>query len=318
MRVAGGGEAGLLGVGDPGHRVGIVGRRQGEEHVEVHAEEPVGVGLAEAAGHDRAPVAALRDITVVAELGHQIGDGVGDAVDVEARLGRRPGEAVAGHRGDDDVEGVGRVAAVGGGIGERAEDVEEFDEGAGPAVGQEERGRVGIRRADVEEVEALTGGGGQEVRPGVDAGLAGAPVVAVEPVGDGFLQDGLGDAEAPGGARGIRGPADAIQALAEVGENGVGHVNRETLDRHCGEDLRSAEMAGCHSVGSGGNASRLKCRKSPVRSPSDSRAPRSPFAETASDSESGSDRDAILRADCICTFRPRRRFFLEIDRETRP
>jgi hypothetical protein len=30
------------------------------------------------------------------------------------------------------VEGVGRVTAVGGGVGERADDVEEFDDRAGP------------------------------------------------------------------------------------------------------------------------------------------------------------------------------------------
>ena len=57
------------------------------------------------------------------------------------------------------MEGVGRVAAVGRGIGERADDVEELDERAGPAVGEQQWRGVGLGRADVEEVHLLAGGG---------------------------------------------------------------------------------------------------------------------------------------------------------------
>ena len=77
---------------------------------------------------------------------------------VEARLVSRAREAVAGHRGHHDVERVGRVDAVGRRVGERTEHVEILDKRAGPAVGQEERGCVGIGGADVEEVEALRSG----------------------------------------------------------------------------------------------------------------------------------------------------------------
>ena len=52
------------------------------------------------------------------------------------------------------MERVGGVAAVGGRIGERPDHLEELDDRPGPAVRDDERQRVGVRRADVEEVDA--------------------------------------------------------------------------------------------------------------------------------------------------------------------
>jgi hypothetical protein len=50
------------------------------------------------------------------------------------------------------VEGVGRLAAVGGRVGERADQVGELDDRARPAVQQEQRRGPGLGRADVQEV----------------------------------------------------------------------------------------------------------------------------------------------------------------------
>jgi hypothetical protein len=52
------------------------------------------------------------------------------------------------------VEGVGGLAPVGGRIGERPDHFEELDDRPGPAVRDDERQRLGVRREDVEEVDA--------------------------------------------------------------------------------------------------------------------------------------------------------------------
>jgi hypothetical protein len=69
------------------------------------------------------------------------------------------------------VEGVGRVAAVGPGIGQRADQLQELDDRAGPAVGQDQRqgGRLG--RADVDEVDLVAVQVGGVLRELVEPGL---------------------------------------------------------------------------------------------------------------------------------------------------
>ena len=51
------------------------------------------------------------------------------------------------------MEGVPGVAAVGDGIGQRREQVEELEHRARPAVGEDQRHRLGLRRAQVDEVD---------------------------------------------------------------------------------------------------------------------------------------------------------------------
>ena len=86
-------------------------------------------------------------------------------------------EAVAGQRRAHDVERVGGVAAVRGGIGERAEHLEELHDRARPAVGHDERERIGMRRADVEEVDTEPVDLGPELRKRVQPRLGRPPVV---------------------------------------------------------------------------------------------------------------------------------------------
>ena len=119
------------------------------------AHRPARTREAKLARDPRAEVAALRAVALVAEPAHQLGPGLGDAVEAPARsrgpVRRSRSRAARG----DDVEGVGRIAAVGAGIGQRADDVEELDDRAGPAVGEDQRHRVGFGRTDVQEVDVL-------------------------------------------------------------------------------------------------------------------------------------------------------------------
>ena len=92
-----------------------------------------------------APVAALRAVARVAQATHQLDERPGDAPHVPAARARRLREAVTRQRGRDDVEGVGGVAAVSLRLGEPWDDVEELDDRARPAVGEEQREGVRVR-----------------------------------------------------------------------------------------------------------------------------------------------------------------------------
>ena len=104
----------------------------------------LGVAQPEHAGDDRAPVAALRAVARVAEPPHQRREGVGDAPRAPAARARRLGEAVAGQRRADHVEGVLAAASVRLGVAQRLDHVEELDDRARPAVRDQQRQRIRV------------------------------------------------------------------------------------------------------------------------------------------------------------------------------
>jgi hypothetical protein len=101
---------------------------------------------------------------------------------VQSGLARLAEVPVARYRRDHHVEGVRCAAAVGGGVGERVDDGQQFDDGAGPSVGDDDRQRVLVSGADVDEVDVQPVDLGDEVRQGGQLGLAPAPVVLLRPV----------------------------------------------------------------------------------------------------------------------------------------
>ena len=133
------------------------------------------------------------------------------------------------------MERVGGVAAVRGGIGERADDLQELDDRTGPAVGEHQREGVGVRRARVDEVDgnrivATAAQLGAELRERVEPLFGGAEVVAVAPVGAELLGvrerqalrpvvDGLG----------FR-PTRAGEPIAEVGDRVSSDLDPELGD----------------------------------------------------------------------------------------
>jgi hypothetical protein len=80
------------------------------------------------------------------------------------------------------VERVGRVAAVRARVGQRVDHVEELHERSRPAMHHEQRQRVWLGRADVQEMHPLAPDVGDELRVLVEPGLLSAPVVAGSPV----------------------------------------------------------------------------------------------------------------------------------------
>ncbi len=107
----------------------------------------------EAPGDDEAPVAALRDEFRVAEdVDHEDLEGGGGHDGTEAGFGGGVAGAVAGDAGDDDVEGLGGGEGRG---GEGGDDLAGFEEGAGPALDEEEGDGGGGGGRVVGEVEDL-------------------------------------------------------------------------------------------------------------------------------------------------------------------
>ncbi len=112
-----------------------------------------GVLHSHASSDEGAPVAAVGDEGGVGEdVDHERFEGAGGGDGAEAGFeGGRTG-AVAGEGGDDEVEGL---VCGGGGVREGEEEFAGFEEGAGPAVDDEEGDGGGGGRAVVGVVDKL-------------------------------------------------------------------------------------------------------------------------------------------------------------------
>ncbi len=191
---------------------------------------PAGCLAAHRIGDGGTHVAALRDVAGVAEALHQLGPRSRDAAGVPADLGRLAGEAVAGDRRQHEVERVLGASTVRGRVGERAHGLEQLDDRAGPAVRHDQRQRVGMRRADVDEVDIHPVDLGRELRQRVEFGLHLAPVVVGCPVADEFLNRRQLHTLRPICDQLLVGPAVRGDTAAQVGERLVGHVDVERMD----------------------------------------------------------------------------------------
>ena len=140
------------------------------------------VTLRHVAGDTGTPVAALCAVAFVAESGHQRGPGIGDVLDPPAGSEWFVAETEPGHGRAYDMERIGRVSAVGYRIGERPDHLVELDDRSGPSVGEHQRQRIGVGRADVHEVDPEPVDLRAELREGVQMYLAGGPVVLLGPV----------------------------------------------------------------------------------------------------------------------------------------
>ena len=135
-----------------------------------------------------APVSALSDVACVAEPLHEHVPRTADALHSPAGLGRSRREAVARQRRNHDVEGVLRPAAIRGRIGERTDGLDLLEDRPGPSVRDDQRQRVRVAGAHVDEVDVHPVDGGLELREGVQFRLALAPVIIRRPMADEFLE----------------------------------------------------------------------------------------------------------------------------------
>jgi hypothetical protein len=115
-------------------------------------------------------------------------------------------------------------------IGQRADDLEELHDRAGPAVEYQQGHGVGLGRAGMDEVDPLAIDGGGELGVPVEPGLPGPPVVPVGPVAGQLLQVPEGHAAGPAHAGQLVRPAGPGQPLAQVVQLGLGDLDAERAD----------------------------------------------------------------------------------------
>jgi quercetin dioxygenase-like cupin family protein len=92
--------------------------------------------------------ATLRHELLVSEALHQHGPGTGNVGGVPPGRDRPPGKAVTWHGWNHDIEGVGCISAVCGGIGQRIDDFHLFGDRARPSVRDDQRQRIFVFRAE--------------------------------------------------------------------------------------------------------------------------------------------------------------------------
>src|SRR5882672_8069257 len=113
--------------------------------IEMDRREPFHVLFGHPRRDARTPVAALREIVGVAQAPHQHRPCPRDSRQAPAARGRLVGKAIARKRGHNDMEGVFGPTAVLRRVGQRTDDIEELEDAARPAVGEDDRARTLMR-----------------------------------------------------------------------------------------------------------------------------------------------------------------------------
>ena len=129
-----------------------------------------------------APVAALRHEPGISETLHQHHPGTCDASCIPPGAGRLGGEPVSRQRWDHQMERVRCTRAVRRRVGQRLNDLQLLDDGAGPSVRHDQRQRVLMLGTDVQEMNVQPVDLGYEVRERIQPRLARIPVVVARPV----------------------------------------------------------------------------------------------------------------------------------------
>jgi hypothetical protein len=156
--------------------------RDGGGHVGVDADQLRSAKQRHLLGDGIAPIAALRDEARIAEALHQHDPGAGDPDRIPAGRIRLPRKAVAGQRGDYEVECVGRAPAMHGRIGQRLDDLQLLDDRTRPAMGDDDGQRMVVPRADMDEMHVHPIDLGNELRQAVQPRLYPAPIVVARPI----------------------------------------------------------------------------------------------------------------------------------------
>ena len=162
--------------------------RHGRRQVDVDSEQSRRRVSPHRFGDDRPPITALGDIARIPQPVHQLRPGSRDAVGVPPRRGRLRREAETGHRRKHQIERILGAPAMRRRVRERTDGLQQFDDRAGPAVRHDQRQRVGVGRANVDEVDVETIEARHELRQAVQLRLEPPPVIFGAPVPHEFLE----------------------------------------------------------------------------------------------------------------------------------
>ena len=160
------------------------------------------------------------------------------------------GEAVARQGRDHDIESVLGAASVRGRVRERIDDLKLLDDGSRPAVRDDDRERIRMTRADVNEVNVDAIDRRYELRKGIELGLGFTPVVVRSPIPHHFLEFCELHALRPVIDRLPIRPSRGNDAPAEIDELIVRNVDAERADCAvfgCGSRILGKQAQGSRS-----------------------------------------------------------------------
>ena len=205
---------------------GVAARRQ--HQIDVDADHPIRIGIAEPARDRGSPIATLRAETRKAEhLLHQGGDTIRHFRDAKPLLAGLKREPVSRQGGRHHREGIARIATESCRIGQTRDDIEKLENRARPAVQQEQRHRVGADASHMQVMEIDAVEPDAELRERIQRGFLGPPVECVTPVfGELAKMADIGAVSPCSTGRRI-GKAGAGKTVAEIGDVGVGDTKRE-------------------------------------------------------------------------------------------
>src|SRR5438270_4644210 len=137
----------------------------------------------QALGNTRTDIPTCGGKAGIAEsLRHQTRPQLGGFDQRHATNGGTVGEAESRQRRHDDIKRVRRVASMTPWIGQQRDDFDHFKEGAGPAVGDDNREWVGSPSVFVNEVDAEAIDLGAKVCELIECGLLRSPIETMLPV----------------------------------------------------------------------------------------------------------------------------------------
>jgi hypothetical protein len=175
-------------------------------------------------------VAAVGAVALVAQPIHELDPGLGRSGGFPSGVGERARQPEAGQRRRDDVECIGRVAAVGSWVGQRTDQIHELGDRARVPVGDDQRQGVRFGGSDVQEVDPLSVDRGGELGERVEPGLVGSPVVVAAPISGELLQVPERHAPAPVRIAEVGRPACAGEPVSQVVDLRLRNLDPERLD----------------------------------------------------------------------------------------
>jgi hypothetical protein len=131
-------------LGGHARELGRIAGREREDLSDVHRDNVLRVSAADLRGDHRPGVVARGAVALIAQAAHQRGPGGGGAPRAPAPVLQRGRERESRKRGNDQVERDRGNSAVRPWVGQRADQVQELEDRARPAVGQDQRDRVGL------------------------------------------------------------------------------------------------------------------------------------------------------------------------------
>ena len=119
---------------------------------QVDANHWLGIVQRHKGGNPGPEISALSTVALVTQATHEAMPQTGDMLIVHAHLSGPIGKPVTRHRGDDYIEGIFCAPTMSRGIGQWIDDLHLLNDRPGPSVGDDERQRILMFRANVDEM----------------------------------------------------------------------------------------------------------------------------------------------------------------------